>query len=236
MASAPFHFKKFSVEQAQGVHPVGTDGVLLGAWADTGSAKNILDVGAGAGIVALMMAQRSAADVDITAIEPDESSFQCALKNFATSPWVFRLRAVNSSLQDFQPDGLFDLIVSNPPFFSEKTISPDPNRSRARHILDLSLELILEHCLRLLSPGGRVCLILPEKEGRQCCELAVLAGLYCNHEMQVRSREGKPVERFLLSFSRDPAKFQRETLCIHNFQGEYSDEFRALTAGFYLKF
>lgn len=236
MAAAPFHFKKFSIEQAQGVHPVGTDGVLLGAWANPGMAQHILDVGAGTGLVALMLAQRSSGAVQISAIDPHEASFLCCKHNFGASPWPSRLHAEQASLQDFQSGHLFDLIVSNPPFFSERTFSPDPERTRARHISDLSLELLLKHTRRLLAPQGRLCVILPEKEGREFCEQAVPQGLYCNQEMQVRSRAGKPVERLLLELSGDPAWHQKSAMSIHAQGGAFSETFRALADGFYLNF
>lgn len=234
MATRAFRFKKFSVEQDGAAHLVGTDAVLLGAWADTAQCAQILDIGTGTGVVALMLAQRSAAH--ITAVEIHPASAALARANFAASPWADRFTLVESSVQDFsrQSEALFDLIVSNPPFFSETVVSPNAARRLGRHNASLPPGDLLAVAGKHLAENGRFCVVLPVAEGRRLCELAVPAGLYCTEEVEVRSRAGKPAERLLLRFERDPYRFVRKHLVIYGEGTAYSEEFGRWSEGFYL--
>lgn len=234
MASQPFRFKKFSVEQEGAAHPVGTDAVLLGAWADVEKSTRILDIGAGTGVVALMLAQKAPAH--ITAVEIHPPSAALARRNFAASPWAGRLDLVESSIQNFaqQTDFQFDVIVSNPPFFSETTVSPDSGRRLGRHTASLPPGDLLAAVQKLLAENGRFCVILPVLEGRRLCELAVPAGLYCTEEVAVRSRKQKPAERLLLRFERNPYAFVRKEWVIYSDGSAYTDEFKQATSCFYL--
>jgi len=236
MNFSPFHFKKFSVFQEDVVHAVGTDGVLLGAWADVEGANSILDIGTGTGLIALMLAQRTGPEVHITAIDVHPGSVACAQQNFRNSPWYDRLSAQKAPVQQFalESGACFDLIVSNPPYFSETTVSPDSERSLGRSINNLSINDLLVSVLKILSPTGMCCFILPEKEGKRLSEMAVPLGLYCTHEVQVRARAGKPVERLLLQLAREPGRFQRSQLQLHGDGGGYSEAFIAMTPHFYL--
>ncbi len=236
MSSSPFHFKKFSIFQEGVAQSVGTDGVLLGAWADTTSAKTILDIGTGTGLIALMLAQRTAPDVTITAIDLHRGSVDCACENVKRSLWCDRIAVIETAVQEFAGSTArqYDLIVSNPPFFSELTISPNAARNVARHTATLSIGDLLAAVKLLLAPGGKCCLILPEKEGKRLCELSVPLGLFCTRAVHVWSRVGKPMERLLLQLERDPGRFNRESLAIYGeFEG-YSDEYKALTQDYYL--
>lgn len=234
MASAPFHFRKFSVSQQGAVHPVGTDGVLLGAWADVRGCARVLDVGTGTGIISLMIAQRTQ-DACITGIDIHVPSLNCAKENFAASPWANRLNTQETSLQDLATakDGEFDLIVSNPPFFSEQTRSPDPERSLGRHNATLSPVELVTAVSALLAPGGRFCVILPVREGRLLCEQAVLNRLYYNIEMTVHTGPGKQAERLMLQFSRDPGWYHKSSLLLRDESGGKTPEFGQLTGEFY---
>ncbi len=236
MNFSPFHFKKFSVFQEDVAHAVGTDGVLLGAWADVDGANSILDIGTGTGLIALMLAQRTVSEVHISAIDVHPGSVACAQQNFSNSPWPARLKVHETAVQQFalESGSRFDLIVSNPPYFSETTVSPDAERRLGRSIDNLSIHDLLVSVLPLLSPVGKCCFILPEKEGKRLCEMAVPLGLYCTHEVQVRAREGKPVERLLLQLEREPGRFRRSQLQLHGEGGGYSAVFLAMTAPFYL--
>jgi tRNA1Val (adenine37-N6)-methyltransferase len=237
MKYAPFHFKKFSIFQEGVSHPVGTDGVLLGAWADVLGVHTVLDIGTGTGLVALMLAQRSVPGALITAIDLHPGSVACARRNMWQSPWRDNLAVVVIPVQQYALETTlrFDLIVSNPPFFSDLTVSPDGERSLGRHTGTLSTGDLLEAVLRLLKPTGRFCLVLPYKEGKRLCEMAVPLGLYCTYEVEVRSRAGKQVERLLLQLERDPRCFRREGLDIYDLEGGYSAAYRRLTGDFYLK-
>lgn len=234
-ASPPFRFKKFRVEQEGAAHPVGTDGVLLGAWADVSSAKTILDIGTGTGLVALMLAQR-APECTALGVEIHEPSALCAARNFAASPFAERLSVVCQSVQDFAQsiDYQFDLLACNPPFFSENTISPDETRRLGRHSRSLPLGDLLAAAQKLLAPGGRFCAILPEKTGRLLCEMAATSGLYFTKICAVRARREKPLERLLLEFRREPHEFESSELTIHADGQRYSSAFWELTGEFYL--
>ncbi len=240
MASPLFRFKKFSLSQEGTTHRVGTDSVLLGAWAKAEGATRILDIGAGTGVVALMLAQRTEnrPGTLITAVEIDPESARCAASNFAASPWARRLYLVESAVQQFAQTAAyqFDLIVSNPPFYVEALESPDAKRRLGRHAASLPQVDLLQAAGRLLAPGGSFCVILPVAEGRRLRELAVLNGLFCNAEMHVSGRSGKPVERLLMRFTRDPRPFRRHEMSIYGVEEMYSADFQALTREFYPSF
>ncbi len=144
---------------------VGTDGVLLGAWADCDNAKRILDIGTGTGLIALMMAQRSQAQID--AIEIDEHASEQAIENVNRSPWASRVNVINKSLQDYSKveNKAYDLIVSNPPYFQNSMFAPDKKRTDARHNSNLELEDLLKGAKKLLSNDGKLSIILPYLEG-----------------------------------------------------------------------
>ena len=240
MASPPFRFKRFLVNQEGVAHPVGTDSVLLGAWADVDGASRVLDIGTGTGIVALMLAQRAehTPEIQIGGLELHQDSCKCAQRNFAASPWAGRLSVIGQSIQSFAQNGglEYDLIVSNPPFFSETTVSPDQNRRLGRIAKSLTLRELLDAAARLLAPGGRFCLILPPAEGRHLCEWGAQQGLYFTRETQVYTRKGKSCERLLLQFERSPYPIQRTRLHLYEKEEHWSDEFRDLTKDFYLHF
>lgn len=235
-----FRFKKFKVVQEGSAHPVGTDAVLLGAWADVQGAKRFLDIGTGTGVVALMLAQRMAEGMAwrCLGVEIHPASAELARANFAASPWAKSLELWEGRVQDLpqQIDYQFDLIVSNPPFFSERTISPDHTRSLGRHTATLSSEELLLAARQMLAPNGKFCVILPENEGRRLCELAVTMGLYWTNITEVRSRPGKPVERLLIQLEKNPYAFLRDEMDLYaQVKGnDYSSRFSELTADFYL--
>lgn len=237
--SHPFRFRRFAVEQCPGVHPVGTDGVLLGAWADTTQVRTVLDIGTGTGLIALMLAQRTGhlPDVSIQAVDPLPVAAACAQVNFSRSPWAGRMQVLEQRVQDFAKTTIarFDLIVSNPPFFSETTFSPDPNRRRSRNAVALSTTDLIAAVAQLLSPKGRFCVVMPCREGQFLQEQAVLCGLYCTRKVQVFSRIGKPAERLLLQLERNPYPFERSDLVIQERANVYSEAFRELTDAFYAK-
>jgi tRNA1Val (adenine37-N6)-methyltransferase len=148
MANPWFHFKQFSIRQDRSAFKVGTDGVLLGAWTDVAGVETVLDVGTGTGLLALMLAQRSAAR--ITAIEIDGPSSDQARENTAASPWHNRISIMNTSLQDFRPEGRFDLVISNPPFFQDSLRPPDNDRAISRHDALLTLKELATTVPRLM--------------------------------------------------------------------------------------
>ncbi len=239
MAPPPFQFKRFRIEQAGATHPVGTDGILLGAWADVSGVRTALDIGTGTGLIALMLAQRTEAtaySAQITGVDLDQGSCVCAGMNMACSPWSERLTVVQMPVQDFArtTPAQYDLIVSNPPYFTGTVVSPDVGRRLSRNIAALSPGDLLESVDLLLQAKGRFCTIVPPAEGKRLCEWGAGMGLYCTRYVEIYTRKGKPVERLLLQFERNPYCFMRSELTIYEGGETRSPAFRQLTSAFYL--
>lgn len=227
-----FKFKQFTVANDRAAMKVGTDGVLLGAWASIDWARNILDVGTGTGIIALMLAQRSEGAAQITAIDIDAPAIEEARENFGNSPWRETFSASCISLQEFagKADNAsrFDLIVSNPPFFVESLKAPDQRRTVARHTDTLGFAQMTAGALQLLAPHGIMAVIYPAKEGMDFVAEAESAGLHLVRMCRVATAEGKPVKRLLMEFSREAGAPTFEDLALD------SEAFHALTKEFYL--
>lgn len=237
MPKDQFQFKQFTIRQDRCLMKVGTDGVLLGAWADVRGASTILDIGAGTGLIALMLAQR-APEARIDAVELDPGSARQAAENIAASPWSDRVRLFPIAIQDFvvSEGRFYDLIVSNPPFFTGALKSPKPGRNQVRHGETLSFSDLLRSACRLLSPQGRFSLILPYTEAKTFMELAVHYHFFINRVREVHARPGKPVERVLMEFGKSPGALVKEpALCLQGDEsGVRSEEYGVLTEGFYL--
>ncbi len=231
-----FDFKQFRVYQQKSAFKVGTDAVLLGAWVDPLSASSILDIGTGTGLLALMMAQKSSAE--ITAIEPDGHSYQEAVSNAGASPWGNRIDIINTRLQDYTPAGRdFELIISNPPFFRGSLHNKDERLSRTRHDYDLSSHQLLEGAGRLLSTGGTFCLVLPYAESALFIAEASDFGLYCNRILKVKPLPSSPVKRVLMEFGRKKKELHQAFLTIEKGERhEYTAAYRKMTADYYLYF
>ena len=228
----PFRFKQFEVDDNKCAMKVGTDAVILGAWANVCNAETILDIGTGCGLIALMLAQRS--NAKITAIEIDESaSLQCK-ENFMASPWLERLDSIHGSIQQFNPGDGFDFIVCNPPFFKNALKAPDAQRNIARHNDTLSFEGLLVAVDRLLTKEGTFAFILPNDEANQVIKLAVAHQLYPNRSCTVLSRDGKLSSRLLVELSRMSSGIISETLTIRDRSNQYTLEYKELTKDFYL--
>src|SRR5665647_1869930 len=182
MSNTYFSFKQFTVFHHLCAMKVGIDGVLLGSWASVENPESVLDIGTGMGLIALMIAQRCNAEID--AIDNDENAVIQAKENVSNSPWPGRIHVSGISLQDLakNPFQLYDLIVSNPPFFINSTKTPDDNRTMARHTDSLSHEELIENATLLLKPTGRICIILPVNEGLHCIEFALDKGLFCTKQ------------------------------------------------------
>ena len=229
-----FRFKQFAVEQEDVAMKVGTDGVLLGAWASCDGVKRILDIGTGTGVIALMLAQRNH-QAAIHAVEIDPTATQRARSNFDMSPWAERLTVENCAVQEFEPSDKFDLIVSNPPYFIDSLLPPDAKRSTARHTHDLTFEELDQAVTRLLADDGRFALILPTAEFDRYLSLT---HLHITRRCDMHPTTGAAVKRVMAEFAKhEEAGAKHETITIEKAQrGDYTDEYRALTKDFYLKF
>ena len=234
MANDWFRFRQFLIRQDRTAMKVGTDGVLLGAWAGKGWLLNILDVGTGTGLIALMMAQRFAG-ARVDAIEIDSESFEQAVENVSESPFSERIQVVRSDFLTWEPPHAYNLIVCNPPFFKDSLTSPDPGRTGARHEETLPLESLIPKCAKLMTPGGGLALILPVNRLPEVARLALQSGLHLNRILRVRGNPSVAVKRVLIQLDRhfDPVEMGEMTLETGN-RGEWSDEYAALTAAFYL--
>jgi tRNA1Val (adenine37-N6)-methyltransferase len=236
MANNYFSFKQFTVYQDKCAFKVGTDGVLLGACSDVSETKRILDIGTGTGLIALMLAQRS--EADIVALEPDKRSFMQACSNVENSKWKARIRVINTTLQNYDPDFLkFDLIVTNPPFFSDSLKNPDHKKATTRHYDLLKNDDLLKGVSRLKAEGGRLQVIMPYAEGNILIAEAQAYGLYCNNILKVRPTPESGIRRLILTFSKERIKPSERFLTIERGRRhEFTEEYRSLTKDFYLKF
>jgi len=230
-----FRFKQFTVTDDQCQMKVGTDGVLLGAWAGVSNATRILDVGTGSGLIALMLAQRTPPGTLIDAIEPAAADAGQARSNAFHSPWHNRLKVHESAIQDFHPSYTYDLIVSNPPFFSSSLLPPSGARAQARHTVGLTHTALIECVQRLLDINGRFALVLPFTEGDLLRKTAHGFGLGVIRSLAFYTRPGKKQERWLFELDRSGAVEQKETLTLYSGQGpQWSPGYRGLTQQFYL--
>lgn len=214
---------------------VGTDGVLLGAWAAVRPAdRTALDIGTGTGLIALMLAQRGSA-LQVTGIDIDDVSQ--ARENADASPWGGRVHFERVPVQTFSPPSRFDLILSNPPFYVDSLTSPDAGRTRARHAASLPFEELRDAVVRLLADDGRFSLILPAEESGRFRQLAA-GRLFPQRVTEVQTVPTAPVKRLLVEYALVPCDSVRcDRLVIGTGRHEeYTAEYRALTKDFYLKF
>lgn len=219
---------------------VGTDAVLLGAWAKTYGVRRALDIGTGTGIIALMLAQKCGASID--AIDIDADSIHEAKQNTQNSPWSDRLHLHHISLQDFakMQDEPYDLIVSNPPYFNDSLPATEESRTKARHTVLLPFSDLVECTAKLLAKDGKFCVILPPREGEKFREIALTKGLHLNRITRVKTTPEKPEKRWLMQFAFTPKpQLSDSTLVIEkdnqNAQ-HYTDEYKELTKEYYLYF
>lgn len=234
MAGRGFTLKQFHVHHDRCAMKVGTDGILLGAWAPLGRARRILDVGTGTGLVALMLAQRGDEGVHITGLELDEAAAGQAADNVAASPWPGQISIVQGALQQFESEP-FELIVSNPPYFAPGQAFDCAARASARHGGSLSLAELFAHCSRLLSPTGLLCLVLPWQAQQDALQQADSNGLFLLERQSVITREGKSPGRFLLRFGRIKNCLIAGDIVINTANGEYGDIYKGMVSPFYLK-
>jgi len=236
MANPWFRFKQFIIQQDRSAFKVGTDGVLLGAWVDTEGLSSVLDVGTGTGLLALMLAQRS--DANITAIEIDRNSFEEAEQNVNESRWFNRIEVVHCSLEDFTPGMKYDLVISNPPFFQDSLRPDDQGRSLSRHDTRLSLKDLAHTVPQLMNDKGRFCLILPVEESKIMERYCFEAGLSLHRLLEIRPKRGHPVKRHLLEFRFNQLEelLREELIVEYASRHDYTKEYRELTREFYLNF
>ena len=233
-----FQFKQFRIVQEHSAMKVGVDGVLLGAWANASGAKRILDVGTGTGLIALMMAQKNPL-AKIDAVEIDPEAFQEAKQNVEQSKWSNRIHLECSSFQQFaeRTDHKYDLIISNPPFFSNGVKAPLQNRSLARHADSLPLRDLISGAVGLLAENGKIALVLPIESLQEIQSLAVQNKLNLSGLCRVKPNPVKPDFRILVELTNSECILQEEELMIEfEKHHDYTPQYQELTKEFYLKF
>ena len=217
---------------------VGMDGVLLGAWANVSGADHILDIGTGTGLIALMMAQKNNV-AQIDAIEVDSEAFNEAVLNCQLSPWNDRIKLELCSFQEFseRTSLKYDLIVSNPPFFTNGVKAPLENRAQARHSDSLPLDVLISGAAGLLQEKGRMALVLPFETLPEVEKLAALNGLFVSRLCRIKPNPIKPDFRILIELTSTECPIQESELMIEfEKHHDYTPEYMELTKDFYLKF
>jgi tRNA1Val (adenine37-N6)-methyltransferase len=218
-----FQFKHFAVGQDLCAMKVGTDGVLLGAWARGG--EQVLDVGTGTGLIALMMVQRYP-EARVTALDIDEGAVRQATINVEQAEAKDRIRVVQQRVQEHE--GQYDAIVSNPPFFMDSLNAPDTQRNTARHAETLTYAELMEAAWRLLKDDGELSVVVPFDYRQRMEDEATFRGFFPSRVCAVKTVEWKPAKRYLLAFRKHPCQCVKETMTIGD------EQYRQLTGDFYL--
>ncbi|WP_166385834.1 tRNA1(Val) (adenine(37)-N6)-methyltransferase [Polaribacter sp. 11A2H] len=238
--SKPFKFKEFTIQQDKTAMKVGTDGVLLGAWCSVDAYPDtILDIGAGTGVIALMIAQRCDA-MTIDAVEVDENAYEQTVANFEESDWGDRLYCYNATFTEFaeeiaEEEETYDLIVSNPPFYTDDFETEDTARNKARFTSSLSFDELIVGVSKILSKNGNFSVVIPFKEEESFINLAKENNLFLNRICRVQGNKTSEIKRCLLAFSFDETEIQEESLIIEIERHKYTEDYINLTKDFYLK-
>ena len=238
--SKPFQFKEFTVHQDKAAMKVGTDGVLLGAWCSLDKyPDSILDIGSGTGVISLMLAQRCDA-MTIDAVELDENAYEQSVANFEDSDWGDRLYCYNASFQEFsdeisEEEETYDLIVSNPPFYTDDFKTQDVSRNKARFNSSLSFEALIIGVSKILSEKGVFSVVVPFKEETNFIALAKENNLFLNRLCRVKGHETSEIKRTLMEFSFYEIELKQESLVIETARHNYTEAYIELTKDFYFK-
>ena len=229
-----FRFKQFEVLNDRTAMKVGTDGVLLGAWCPVDGAHRVLDVGTGCGVIALMVAQRNSQAV-IKGIDIDHDAIMECTLNFKNSPWSDRLSANETDFNSMIDHQRYDLIISNPPFFTNGMLPTGESRTTARHTSSLSYHQLIAGAARLLNEDGKLAMISPTDAESEIVQAATFASLPIRHITRVIPVEGSIPKRTLWLLSRSDMLYHEDTLTIARSDGSFTNEYVTLTGAFYLK-
>lgn len=232
----PFHFRHFSLMHHQSTMKVGTDAVLLAAWVDATDCSNVLDIGTGCGIIPLMLAQRYE-NIRIDALDIDEQSVIEASENFQRSRWHSRLKVIHADITAFSKanQSQFDLIVSNPPFFTSVFKTKHQRRNLARHTDTLSFEQLAFSARSLLREQGRFSLVLPSDQFDKWNKAALNEGMWLHKMQKIIPVQGKTPNRFNMEYRLEQtANYEKSNLTIRNADGSFTIDYRQQLRDFYL--
>lgn len=231
-----FRFKRFQVKNHNSAMKVGTDGVLLGAWSNTDNAQSVLDIGCGTGLISLMIAQRC--EAKITGIEIDELAADECKYNFDNSPWKERLLLVHADFNSLQNgEQKYDLIISNPPFFTNGITAPDKSRATARHCETLNYDSLIAFATKHLSDTGRLAFIAPADKHDEIVNTITMNKLHILRQTDVYSKPSKDIAvRTMWEISPVGQNSIYSSLYIHNDDNTYHNDYISLTKDFYLNF
>ena len=238
--SKPFKFKEFTIHQDKTAMKVGTDGVLLGAWCSVDDYPDtILDIGSGTGVISLMIAQRSDA-MTIDAVEVDENAYEQTVENFEKSDWGDRLYCYNATFNEFadeigEEEETYDLIVSNPPFYTDDFETEDDARNKARFTSSLSFEELIRGVSKILSENGVFSVVVPFKEEESFINLTKEKKLFLNRICRVKGKVTSEIKRSLMEFSFIEKVIEEKSLVIEIERHKYTEDYINLTREFYLK-
>jgi tRNA1Val (adenine37-N6)-methyltransferase len=237
MSNSWFQFQQFRIAQDRCAMKISTDAVLLGSLVQSDDPKQILDIGTGTGVIALMLAQRFPA-AQLTALELDPEAASQAKENCEQSPFSQRLTVLQGRFQDFLVEERFDLLVSNPPFFPDHLPTSDPKRQQALHTDSLSFEELLQKASQLLAPSGSFWVILPPRQMQDFIQFGATHGLFPHTRVGIRDSAAKPIHREVgcFNFSESLTLALPEELFLKNEDGSYSERYQQLISGFLLGF
>jgi tRNA1Val (adenine37-N6)-methyltransferase len=231
-----FTFKQFFVAHDRCAMKIGTDGILLGAWAPIARVKRILDIGTGSGLLALMLAQRTEESVAIDAVELDADAAAQAVENVAESPWAARVQVHAADVQQWitEENSRYDLIISNPPYYQQGVECATPQREQARYTTTLDHTTLLNCAASAITEDGFFCVVLPEDIGNAFTELALSMGWHLRLRTDVAETELRLPHRVLMAFSPRAGECYSDRLIIRGPEQQYSEGYTALTQAFYL--
>jgi len=213
MKDKPFHFKQFSVHHHRSSMKIGTDALLLGAWCKVEGKTNILEVGCGCGVISLMLAQRNS-QAQILAIDLDLPSVEESNENFDASPWAERLNAQQHNFMEAELTETIDLIVSNPPFFSNALESPKNSRNNARHSVTFDRALFFRKCKEITFDNGKIAIIVPFEDAIVWTKIASEFHLHTNRIMEVKDTKDRDSKRIMIEFGKEQVQLESETLIL----------------------
>tara|TARA_B110000977_G_scaffold137738_1_gene174962 strand:+ start:1091 stop:1798 length:708 start_codon:yes stop_codon:yes gene_type:complete len=229
-----FNFKQFTIHQDKTAMKVGTDSILLGSWLTINSnCTSVLDIGTGTGLLALMIAQKSTR-VKITGLEIDEEASKQAIQNIKLSKWQDRINIVNTDANLWNSSNKYDLIVSNPPYFSESLNAKELSRTNARHQVGFKIQNLLDLWIKFGSDTSEMACVLPVDQAKLLIDLVLKSSCYLKLQTHIRSNNQGAIIRYLLLFSKEKAPTQESELCIYSRDNKYSKTFIDLTKDFYL--